>query len=142
MAMSAGFSSGQRAWPNSQFMARVFVVALGGAIGSVARYLLSGLVQRITTPYFPTGTFAVNVIGWFRQTDRELRGDAIRFSPEVRLFLIVGLCGGFTTFSALGWETLELVGRDAVWHAAVNVFGQLIAGLAATLAGLALARSI
>ena len=140
--MSAGFPSGQRAclWAS---MIRLLLIAIGGAAGSLARYLVSGLVQRLTTPYFPTGTFAVNVIGCLvvgfvggLATTRS------EFSVEARLLLIVGLCGGFTTFSAFSWETLELLRHDAVWRAGLNAGGQLVAGLAATWTGLALARSL
>jgi len=124
-------------------MIRLLLIAAGGAVGSVARYLLSGFVQRVTTPYFPTGTFAVNVIGclvvgFFGGTAATRPG----FSPEVRLLLIVGLCGGFTTFSAFSWETLELLRHDTLWRALMNAGGQLVVGLAATWTGLALARSL
>jgi CrcB protein len=124
-------------------MIRLLLIAIGGAAGSVARYLLSGFVQRVTTPYFPTGTFAVNVIGCL--VVGFIGGIAATrsgFSPEARALLIVGLCGGFTTFSALSWETLELLRHDTLWRAGLNAGGQLIAGLAATWAGLALARSL
>jgi len=124
-------------------MFRLLLIAAGGAIGSMARYLLAGFVQRLVTPYFPTGTFAVNVIGClvvgFVGGIATMRSD---FSPEARLFLIVGLCGGFTTFSAFGWETFELISKDALVLAAVNIVGQFTAGLLAVWAGVALARAL
>lgn len=141
--MSAGFPSGQRVLPRLFSMTQLLLIGAGGAVGSIARYLLSGFVQRAITPYFPTGTFAVNVIGCFVVG---FIGGIVAtrpgFSPELRLLLIVGFCGGFTTFSAFSWETFELIGKDAMILAATNVIGQITAGLLAVWAGLAFARAI
>jgi CrcB protein len=123
-------------------MTRWVVVALGGALGSVARYLVSGLVQDRTTPYFPTGTLAVNVIGSLVVGIVAGAATASVVSPTTRLFLVVGICGGFTTFSAFGYETIRLLEDGEFWRAGLNVSGQLAAGLAAVWIGLALARRL
>jgi len=121
---------------------RLLIVAAGGALGSMARYVISGAVQRYTTPYLPTGTFVVNLVGCL------LVGLAVGLavsrptvvSVNVRLFLVVGVCGGFTTFSAFSYETLELMRANEMWQAGVNIAGQLLGGLVAVWTGLALAR--
>lgn len=121
---------------------RLLIVAAGGALGSMARYVVSGLVQRYTEPYaLPTGTFAVNLVGCLLVG--LVVGLATRpavVSVNLRLFLIVGVCGGFTTFSAFSYETLELLHANELWQAGVNVAGQVVGGLIAVWAGLGLAR--
>ncbi len=122
---------------------RMLIVAVGGAIGSAARYWLSGVVQNATPTFFPTGTLAVNLAGCL--VVGFLGGLAAR--PEglglnARLFFIVGICGGFTTFSAFGFETLKLLNDGQIWQAGLNVGVQLIGGLAAVWAGMTLAKLI
>jgi CrcB protein len=123
-------------------MTRLLIVAIGGALGSAARYLLSGLVQHHTTPYFPTGTFAVNVLGCFAVGLAVGLASMSLVTPNARLFVVVGICGGFTTFSAFGYETLALVQDNEFWQAGVNAGGQLVLGLVAVWAGMALVRVI
>ncbi|MCG3148874.1 MAG: putative fluoride ion transporter CrcB [Verrucomicrobiae bacterium] len=97
---------------------RLLLLALGGALGTVARYGLNGLVaQRM--PTFPLGTLVVNFSGCF------LIGllAPLALRPEWRLFLMVGFCGGYTTFSSFSLQTFDLA-RDGEWLAvAVNVIG-------------------
>jgi len=121
---------------------RLGMVALGGAIGAVARYVLAGAVMRVTGSSFPFGTLAVNVFGCLLVglTAGLAIDRAGLIGPGVRVFLIIGVCGAFTTFSAFGYETLELLRTDQFWRAGLNVGGNLVAGLAAVWAGLALAR--
>jgi CrcB protein len=123
-------------------MTRWLIVAFGGALGSIARYVLSGLVQDRTTPYFPTGTFAVNAVGCFVVGVFAGAAAANAISPTTRLFLVVGVCGGFTTFSTFGYETFRLLEDGEFWLAGVNVGGQLIVGLVAVSIGLAIARRL
>jgi len=97
------------------------LVAIGGLVGSVARYWLSGAVQDVTGPTFPSGTLAVNIVGSFviglvmaLALERGLLGD------ESRILLTTGFCGGFTTMSTFSYETLALL-RDgentlALWN--------------------------
>jgi CrcB protein len=121
---------------------RLAIVALGGAIGAVARYVIAGAVQRMTSPYFPYGTLAVNVVGC--AAVGVVVGLALdrpsAIGPGLRLFLVIGVCGGFTTFSAFGYETLELLRADQFLSAFLNVGANLLAGVAAVWAGLALSR--
>jgi CrcB protein len=109
----------------------ILLVALGGAIGSVARFKLSGLVlQQATHWRFPLGTFAVNVIGCF--VAGWLAGMAVKqdvFTPDARVFLFTGLLGGFTTFSAFGLETLLLFKRGEAGVAIANAVLSVAVGL-------------
>ena len=119
----------------------VLLVALGGSIGAVARYGLAGLVQRFTTPYFPFGTFAVNMVGCL--VFGILAGVAehrFALGPQARAFLLIGILGGFTTFSSFSFETFQLL-RDAEFmRASANAVGQVVVGLGAMWAGFVLAR--
>ena len=120
-------------------MKAVLLVALGGALGSVARYQLSGLVMQQAAGWrFPLGTFAVNVLGCLAAG--VLAGLAEKhavFSNDARMFLFAGLLGGFTTFSAFGLETMHLLKRGDVAVAAANVVLSVTAGLLALWLGFA-----
>jgi len=110
----------------------MFFVALGGAIGSVARYELTGWVlHRTVTWRFPAGTFVVNVAGCL--VAGLLAGVAAKadwLTPDVRLLLFTGLLGGFTTFSAFGLETMLLLRRGEWLVAGGNVIASVVVGLA------------
>jgi CrcB protein len=114
----------------------------GGGIGAVLRYELEGLVQAQAGATFPWGTFAVNVLGCFAiglvATWIDERGAA---SATMRLFLVPGVLGGFTTFSAFGLETWRLVEEGAFGFAAGNALGSVAVCLAAVAAGAALGRA-
>jgi CrcB protein len=118
-------------------------VALGSAIGGVSRYLLGGLVQRMLDTTFPAGTLLVNVTGSF------LLGAIIRYAletpsltPEVRAFLTIGFCGGYTTFSTFSYETMALL-EDGEWaRAGGYITASVILSLIATFLGFALARQV
>ena len=119
----------------------VLLIALGGSIGAVARYGLSGFVQRFTSPYFPFGTFTVNIVGCL--VFGILAGIAeqrFALGPQARAFLLIGVLGGFTTFSSFTYETFQLLRDAEIARAALNVFGQVIVGLAAMWAGFVIAR--
>jgi CrcB protein len=111
----------------------ILLVALGGALGSVVRYKLSGWVFHHTTSWqFPAGTFVVNVIGCL--VIGILAGFAVKedfFSAETRIFLFSGIMGGFTTFSAFGLETFYLLRRGELLVAGSNVVLSVVVGLIA-----------
>jgi fluoride exporter len=122
----------------------VLLVALGGAIGSVARFKLSGWVLHQTPNWrFPAGTVVVNIIGCL--IVGLLAGMAVKqevFTPEARVFLFTGLLGGFTTFSAFGLETLLLLKRGEAGVAIANIVVSIAIGLLAAWLGYGLtARS-
>ena len=114
----------------------LLLVAIGGAIGSMARYLFSTAVLRATGSLFPAGTFAVNVVGCV--VFGLIAGAAeqrVQVAPELRVFLLVGVLGGFTTFSSYAFESFGLIRDGQFAWAAVNVVGQVVAGLAGMWAG-------
>jgi CrcB protein len=119
-------------------MNAILLVALGGALGSVGRYKLSGFVLHHTIDWrFPAGTFAVNVIGCL--VAGVLAGLSERqglLSADARLLLFTGFLGGFTTFSAFGLETMFLLKRGEIGIAVANVLLSVAAGLAAMWLGM------
>lgn len=122
-------------------MAIPLLIALGGAIGSVARYALAGAVHRFASPYFPYGTFVVNITGCLVfGAIFALSEQRFVIGPPVRAFLLIGVLGGFTTFSSFTFETFQLVRDGEMLLAAANAVGQLVVGLAAFWLGTAVVR--
>lgn len=123
-------------------MLPILLVGVGGFLGSIFRYVLSGWVHRILdNPWFPYGTLAVNVtgslvIGFLAG----LVDSRSLFSSEARLFVFIGLLGGFTTFSSLTIETFSLARSAQLLAAAMNVTLQIFLGLVAVWLGNLLAR--
>lgn len=116
-------------------------VAIGSAAGGVARWLLGTSLQQRAGGVFPVGTLAVNVAGSFLVG--VLAVLVARQGGEgtmLRLLLMVGFCGGFTTMSAFSLDTVTLVERGETALAAVNVLATLALSFAGTFAGLLLAR--
>ena len=119
-------------------VANILFVGLGGFSGAIARYLLGGWVLHHTlSARFPWSTFAVNVLGCLCLG--LLSGLAERldwFTPPVRLLLITGLLGGFTTFSAFGLETVHLLRRGELLIAAAYALSSVFVCVAAVWLGL------
>lgn len=124
-------------------MGRLMWIAFGGAIGSVARYLIDGWVLRLAGTHFPFGTFAVNVLGCLVfGIVAGAADERFMVAPTGRAFILIGILGGFTTFSTFTFETLQLV-RDAQFaRATVNVTGQCILAFLAMWAGYTAARTL
>lgn len=117
-------------------MPKWLIVGLGSFLGGAARYGLSGLVQRVAGAGFPAGTLTVNVVGCFCiGAVLHLMEDRSALAPEARVFLAVGVLGGFTTFSAFGYETLELLRGAEVRLAFLNVAANVLLSLAAVWLG-------
>ena len=105
-------------------------MALGGAIGSVSRYVLSTIVFRAWGSLLPAGTFIVNLIGCM--AFGAIVGAAeqrVVLTPEARAFLLAGVLGGFTTFSTYAFESVALMQDGQFVVAGLNVVGQVLAGL-------------
>lgn len=123
-------------------MRLILLIASGSALGGVARYWLSGLVASRIGETFPWGTLFINVLGSAVIGALAAFGDSGRvgLSTDARQFLMVGLCGGFTTFSSFSLQTLRLL-QDGDWlRAFANVLLSVVLCLAAVALGYWLAR--
>ncbi len=104
-------------------MDKLIVVAIGGAIGSVLRFLIGVYLAKIINPYFPYGTLAVNTIGSFMLSLLMILSlEKLSLNPLWRLFLAVGLMGGFTTFSSFTYETLSMFMEGNYIKGFFNIF--------------------
>jgi fluoride exporter len=121
----------------------ILLVGLGGLIGSVARYLVAILFAGQFASSFPLATFAVNIAGCFligilfALSDR---GNIL--SPEWRVLLTTGFCGGFTTFSTFSYESIKLMQDSEFLYLGLNVVLSVVIGFAATYLGILLVRSL
>lgn len=121
-------------------MVKFLIIGLGGAIGTLLRYYMGGLDYRFSSGVFPVSTLVVNVTGSF--VIGFLWGVVDRFviSPDVRLFIFIGVLGGYTTFSTFSLETFNLM-RDGEYRiAAVNVALSVILSIIAVFAGYIISR--
>ena len=111
----------------------MLLVGIGGFLGSIGRFLLSGLGHRLT-PYvgIPFGTFLVNIVGCLLIGFLNGLADSRQlFGADTRVFLIIGVLGGFTTYSTFGHETLALLRDAEVLKAVASVTMHVVAGLGA-----------
>jgi len=121
----------------------ILLVGIGGFVGSITRYLVAILFSSQISSVFPFATLTVNVLGCFligilfALSDR---GNVL--SPEWRILLTTGFCGGFTTFSTFSYESLRLMQDGEYLYLAAYVFISVFVGLTATYLGIALVRSI
>src|SRR6478672_78837 len=121
----------------------VLLVGVGGFVGSVARYLVAVLFANQFSSVFPFATLTVNVVGCFligiifALSDR---GNIL--SPEWRVLLTTGFCGGFTTFSTFSYESLRLLQDGEYLYVGAYVLASVVVGLAATYVGIILIRSL
>jgi CrcB protein len=121
----------------------IWYIALGSAIGGVARYLLGGLIQRFSGGSFPSGTLLVNLTGSFVLGFLyRYASDSAAITPEVRALLTIGLCGGYTTFSTFTYETVRLLEDGETGRAIVYIGLSVLLGLGAMVLGLAAGREL
>lgn len=124
-------------------MFHILLVAIGGAAGSVARYMTGIAMTRWLGPAFPWGTLTVNIVGSFAiGLLTELVARKFSAPMEMRLLLVVGFLGGFTTFSSFALDTMALFERGESLSAFAYVAASLLLSLAAAFGGLALGRSL
>ena len=118
-------------------MINIFLIGIGGFFGSILRYLASGYVQQASRSIdFPYGTLVVNVLGCFIIGFlAQLAEERGVFTNQSRLFVFTGFLGGFTTFSAFGNETLNLVREGQAMNALTNVGANVFLGLLAVWLG-------
>ena len=121
----------------------LLIIALGGALGAVSRFLLGNGLSRALGSALPYGTFVINIVGCFAMgllmtiiVDREM------LPAAWRLFLCVGFLGGFTTFSSFGYEALMLLTEGRMLAALAYAGGSVVLGLVAAAAGVLCARAL
>ena len=112
------------------------LVFVGGGIGAVARYWMQGMVYRFMNGVFPYGTIAVNILGCFL-IGLLMTGMEERFmvNPSLRIFITIGILGGFTTFSSFSFETIALFQDGEVFFGMLNILASVVICLSATYVG-------
>lgn len=126
-------------------MSKFVLIGFGGFVGSVFRFALSDLVSRLSAyPMIPYGTLAVNIfgcllIGFIGSLNTETKQ---LLSPEARVFLLVGILGGFTTFSAFGFETFNLIREGKIFSMLLHVTAHIAFGICAVWIGSMLSRLV
>jgi len=124
-------------------MNRYLLVLLGAALGGLARYVIGTAVMQRSTGRFPLGTVVVNVTGCFLigvlMTIFVQRGDP---NPSLRLLLVTGVLGGYTTFSSFAWESFEAIDKAQVWIGLANIVLSVVLGYIAVWCGSWVARAL
>lgn len=124
-------------------MKMILMIALGGGLGAVSRYLIGAQALRLFGTHFPWGTLSVNIIGSFAMGILiELTALRISVTPEMRAFLVIGLLGGFTTFSAFSLDVSLMMERHQMGLAALYVMASVCLSVGGLFAGLALIRNL
>lgn len=120
---------------------KIFLIALFGAIGTLARYGLQGVVQIRMGGTFPYGTLLINLTGcFFLGLIGQFTLNRIVIPPDWRIAIAVGFFGGYTTFSSFGWETAKMLEEGEWLRASTYVGASVIAGLLLSIAGIRLAN--
>lgn len=120
---------------------RIALIALFGAIGTLCRYGLQGLIQVKTGSTFPYGTLLINLTGcFFLGLIGQFTLNRMVLSPDWRMAIAVGFFGGYTTFSSFGWETAKMMETGEWLRATAYVGISVVAGLLLSVAGIRLAN--
>lgn len=125
-------------------MFKLFLVGIGGFLGSILRYITSEFIFRILgKPYFPYGTLFVNIFGCFSIGFLSgLSENKQLFNPETRIFILVGLLGGFTTFSTFGYEVFSFARDGQIISSLSNLAFHIILGIVGVWFGYSMSKLI
>ncbi|MBN2594199.1 MAG: fluoride efflux transporter CrcB [Sedimentisphaerales bacterium] len=120
---------------------KILFLSLSGAFGTLARYWLSGVIQKLISTEFPLGTAAINIIGclffgffWAFMENR------LSVSGQMRTFVFIGFFGAFTTFSSFAFETSQLLNESQWLWASVNILFQNLIGITGLITGLTIGK--
>ena len=119
---------------------RYLYLGVAGAIGTIARYALGGLVYRFVEPSFPWATLLINALGCFAIGLFYQAFEVAPVSLDVRTAILIGLIGGFTTYSTFSLETVNLLRDGELAYAGMNVLAHVSIGIAAVFGGLGAAK--
>ena len=121
----------------------IWLVALGGALGSVSRFLLGPALQRAFNATFPVGTLFINVVGsLILGFVLGLAAEGVDVRLEARAFIAIGFCGGFTTFSTFSYEAVRLLEDGEGSRAALYILASVVLSICAAFIGLVAARQL
>lgn len=120
----------------------LLLIGTGSFIGGVLRYSLSQFIQTKFLSAFPFGTLGVNILGCFAIGLVFALSERTNMSPEMRLFLATGICGGFTTFSAFSNETFSLMRDGQLFYASAYITSSVLFGIFATFIGYSILKFI
>ena len=127
----------------SQSLKSVLIVFAGSGFGGVARYGMQTWIFKMYPFTFPLGTFVVNIIGCFLiGLFYALSEKGNILTPDWRLALTTGLCGGFTTFSAFGYENMNLLKTGNYWYFILYTTASVVLGIAAVFGGIFITRYV
>jgi fluoride exporter len=122
-------------------MMNILIIGIGGFIGAILRYIISGFFYDLYGDKFPYGTLAVNIIGCFALGFFITMAEGkFIISPQMRSFAAIGLLGAFTTFSTFSFETLALIQNQLYTSALLNILISILVSIFAVWAGIILAR--
>ncbi len=124
-----------------QEISNILVVAFGGGIGAATRYSLSNVVHRFIGSSFPYGTLTVNILGCLLiGVLMTMFEERFLVNPSQRIFLTIGILGGFTTFSTFSYETIMMLKDSEFLYAGLNIIGSVALCLGATHLGMILGK--
>ncbi len=124
-------------------MNKVFLIMLGGSIGALSRYYLSGIINKAGNSLFPIGTLAVNILGCFIIGFLwGMLNWKIEILPEAKVFIFIGFLGAFTTFSSYALESYNMFYEGEIKYAVLNILYNNIFGISAVIFGSMLWRTI
>ena len=123
-------------------MFKYLLLGIGGAIGTICRYAAQGAVQRMTDAVFPWGTLTVNLSGSLIIGFLWGMHEAEIISPNIRIFLFIGLLGGYTTFSSFSLESINLLREGEIKYFVLNMLASNILGVALAFGGFILSKNI